>query len=221
MSDDSFIREVNEELRQDRARQIWDRYGLAALGVAAVVVAATMLYVAWDWWTTRQANASGDRFSQALTLANQGQSEQALAELSALQEDGFGAYPVLARFRAATVQADAGDHAAAIASFDAVAGDNAIPQAIRDTARLRAGYLLVDHGSYEDVAARVEAMISDDNALRHSAREALALAAWKDGQSDEALRLFDLIVDDARVSGNMRQRAQMMAELIRGTQEPS
>ena len=221
MSDDSFIREVNEELRQDRARQIWDRYGIAALGVAAVVITATVLYVAWDWWTTRQANASGDRFSQALNLANSGQNEQALAELSALQEDGFGAYPVLARFRTATVQADAGDHAAAIASFDAVASDNAIPQAIRDTARLRAGYLLIDHGSYDDVAARVEAMTADDNAMRHSAREALALAAWKDGQSDEALRLFDLIVGDERVSGNMRQRAQMMAELIRGTQEPS
>lgn len=221
MSDDSFIREVNEELRQDRARQIWDNYGLAALGVAIAVIIATGIYVGWDWWTTRQANDSGDRFSQALTLANEGNSEQALEQLSTLEGDGYGAYPVLARFRTATVQADAGDFPAAIASFDAVASDSSIPQPIRDTARLRAGYLLVDHGSYDDVAARVEALTSDDSAMRHSAREALGLAAWKDGQADEALRLFDLIIDDAGVSANMRQRAQLMAELIRGTQAPS
>jgi hypothetical protein len=221
MSDESFFREINQELRQDRARQIWDRYGLTAIGIGLAIVLAAGVYVTWDWWQTRQANESGDRFSQALALANEGNNEEALARLTELEADGHGAYPVLARLRAATVQADAGDFAAAIASFDAVAADNSIPQAIRDTARIRSGYLLVDHGSYEDVADRVEALTSDENAMRLSAREALALAAWRDGQSQEALRLFDLILEDQRVSGNMRQRAQMMTELIRGAQEPS
>lgn len=221
MSDESFFREINQELRQDRARHIWDRYGLMAIGIGLAIVLAAGIYVAWDWWQMRQANESGDRFSQALTLANEGRNDEALAQLSELEADGHGAYPVLARLRAATVQANAGDFAAAVASFDAVAADRTIPQSIRDAARLRSGYLLVDHGSYEDVADRVEALTSDENAMRHSAREALALAAWRDGQSSEALRLFELIIDDQRVSGNMRQRAQMMTELIRGTQEPS
>ena len=34
MSDDSFIREVNEELRQDQAKALWDRYGPAFIGLA-------------------------------------------------------------------------------------------------------------------------------------------------------------------------------------------
>jgi len=221
MSDESFFREINQELRQDRARHIWDRYGLTAIGIGLAIVLAAGMYVAWDWWQTHQANESGDRFSQALTLANEGNSEEALARLSELEADGHGAYPVLARLRAATVQANAGDFADAIASFDAVAADSSIPQSIRDAARLRSGYLLVDHGSYDDVASRVEALTSDDNSMRHSAREALALAAWGDGQSTEALRLFDLILEDERVSASMRQRAQLMSELIRGTQEPS
>ncbi|MHB2265459.1 tetratricopeptide repeat protein [Aliihoeflea sp. PC F10.4] len=221
MSDESFFREINQELRQDRARHIWDRYGLTAIGIGLAIVLAAGIYVTWDWWQTRQANESGDRFSQALTLANEGNSEEALTRLSELEADGHGAYPVLARLRAATVQANAGDFDDAVASFDAVAADSSIPQSIRDAARLRSGYLLVDHGSYDDVASRVEALTSDDNSMRHSAREALALAAWGDGQSAEALRLFDLILEDERVSANMRQRAQLMSELIRGTQEPS
>ena len=51
--------------------------------------------------------------------------------------------------------------------------------------------------------------------------EALALAAWKDGQADEALRLFELIIGDGDSPGSMRQRAQMMIELIRGSQAPA
>jgi hypothetical protein len=218
MSDDSFIREVNEELRQDKARALWDRYGMLAIGAAIAILLATGAYVAWEYWTTTRANQSGDAFSQALNLAEQGESEAALAALQELEEEGYGAYPVLARLRSATVAARAGDAQGAVAAFDAVANDGSVPQPIRDVARLRAGYLLVDHGSYEDVAARVEGMTADENAMRHSAREALGLAAWKDGQGEEAMRLFQLILDDAAAPPALRQRARLMTELIRGSQ---
>ena len=49
MSDDSFIREVNEEIRQDRAKALWDRYGPAAIVVAVLVVLATAAWVGFDF----------------------------------------------------------------------------------------------------------------------------------------------------------------------------
>ena len=217
MSDDSFIREVNEELRQDQAKALWAQYGPLFIGIAIVAVLATAAWVGWDYWTRSQANASGDRFSQALTLAGQGRTDEALAQLETLEADGYGAYPVLARLRTATLQAAQGDTAAAVASFDLVAGDRAVPASIRDMARLRAAYILVDHGSYADVSARVEALTADTNALRHSAREALGLSAWKEGRASDALSLFEQIASDAEAPRNARERATLMAELIRGT----
>ena len=38
MSDDTFIREVNEEIRQDQAKALWDSFGPAILGLALLVV---------------------------------------------------------------------------------------------------------------------------------------------------------------------------------------
>jgi hypothetical protein len=221
MSDDSFIREVNEELRQDQAKALWDRYGMYALGIALVVVLATAAYVAYDYWERGRANASGDAFSQALTLANQGKTDEALAAMEALEKDGYGAYPLLARMRAATVLIDKGDFAGAVAAFDAVADDNSIPDAIRDMARLRAGYVLVDHGTYADVSRHVEVLANDTNPLRNSAREALGLAAWKEGRMDDALKLFQQISADPQAPRNTRQRAAMMAELIHSSGDAS
>ena len=217
MSDDSFIREVNEELRQDQARALWDRYGTYVIIVAAVVVLATGAWVAWEYWTERRANASGDAFSQALTLADQGKTDEALAELARLQEEGYGSYPVLARMRSATVLSARGDAEAAVAAFDGVAAENSVPEPIRDMARLRAGLILVDHGSYADVSARVEGLAADTNPLRHSAREALGLAAWKEGRPTDALVFFEQIVDDQEAPRNTRERATLMSELIRGS----
>ncbi|TIN50324.1 MAG: hypothetical protein E5X95_08075, partial [Mesorhizobium sp.] len=110
-----------------------------------------------------------------------------------------------------------GDVDAAVKDFDAVAADSAIPAGIRDMARLRAALLLVDHGSFADVSSRVEALTADTNPLRSSAREALGLAAWKEGKSADALKLFDQIASDDGAPRNARQRAQLMSELIRGS----
>lgn len=217
MSDDTFIREVNEEIRREQAQALWDRFGPAVLGIAILIVLATAAVVGYRYWDETRANRSGDAFSAALKLANDGKSDEAIAALDQLEKDGYGAYPLLARMRAATVKADKGDFDGAVKDFDAVAADNAIPAGIRDIARLRAALVLVDHGSFADVSSRVEALTADTNPLRHSAREALGLAAWKDGKSADALKLFDQISSDDAAPRNVRQRAQLMSELIRGS----
>jgi hypothetical protein len=217
MSDDSFIREVNEELRQDQMKALGRRYGPIAIAVAALAVLGTAGYVAYDHWTTSRANTSGDAFARALELAGEGNSEEALVTLSELESSGYGAYPMLARLRAATTLADSGDAAGAIERFDQVANDRSAPAAIRDIARLRAALLLVDHGTYADVAARVEALTAEGNPMRHTAREALALSAWKEGNRENALALFGQILDDTQAPAGARQRAEMMSDLIAGS----
>ena len=42
MSDTQFIREIDEDLRRDRLLKLWERYGIYAIGVAFLVVAATI-----------------------------------------------------------------------------------------------------------------------------------------------------------------------------------
>ncbi len=217
MSDDSFIREVNDEIRREKAQVLWDRFGPALLGLAILVVLGTAVFVGYRYWDESRANRSGDAFSEALKLANDGKNDEALTALEQLEKDGYGAYPLLARMRAATVKADKGDFAAAVADFDGVAADTAIPQGIRDMARLRAALVLVDNGSLADVSSRVEALTSDNNTLRHTAREALGLAAWKAGKAQDALKLFDQIAADDGAPRNARQRATLMSELIRGS----
>ncbi|MGH6760401.1 MAG: tetratricopeptide repeat protein [Phyllobacterium sp.] len=217
MSDDGFFREVNEELRSDRVKEFWDRFGALIIGGAIALVLGTAGFVFYEYWNERKASQSGDQFLAALTLARDGKSDEALAALETLEKEGHGAYPVLARMRAATLLVQKGDVQGGIAAFDEVSKDNAVPQSIRDIARLRAALLLVDHGSYDDVAARAEILSADGNPMRHIAREAMGLAAWKAGRSEDATKLFQQIADDAASPANARQRANTMLDLIRSS----
>ena len=214
MSDDGFFREVEEELRSEKLKSFWDRFGLYIIGVAVLIILATAGYRGWDWYSDRQASASGDRFLEALNQANDGNADAALSALEALEADGFGQYPVLARMRAATVQENQGNLEAAVAAFDEIAADRSVPAGLRDVAAVRAAYIMVDLGSYQDVANRAEPLTGPQNAMRNSAREALGLAAWKEGRMADARRLFDEILADQFAPAGVSGRAQLMLELI-------
>jgi len=214
MSNDGFIREVDEELRGEKLKDFWTRYGLLIVGGAIAIAMATAAWVGWQAYTTSLANASGDRYLEALNLANDGNSEDALAKLAELETDGYGQYAVLARMRAASERHHAGNTEQAIADFDAVAADTSVPITLREAARIRAAYLLVDAGTYQDVAQRAEPLTSAENAFRHSAREVLALAAWKDGRADDALLLIDELLSDVQAPGGVAQRATIIRDLI-------
>ncbi|PYE90543.1 tetratricopeptide repeat protein [Phyllobacterium leguminum] len=217
MADDSFFREVNEEIRSDRAKAVWRRFGPLLIGAAVAIVVGTAGMVVYRHWSASQASTSGDKYLSALDLADQGKNDEALAALSALEKDGYGEYPVLARMRAATLIFQKGDSAGAVAAFDKIAADNSVPPAIQDIARLRAAFILVDTGSYDDVAKRVEPITADGDPMRFSAREVLGLAAWKAGRTDDALRLFQQLADDSGAPADISQRANVMLDLIHGT----
>lgn len=217
MSDDSFIREVDEELRQDQAKALWKRFGPYLIGAAVAVVVATAGWRFYEYTVESRASASGDRFLAALELIREGKTDEAQQALQSLEQDSYGSYPVLARMREATLKAEAGDVAGAVVAFDAVAADGSVPTVVRDMARLRAGLLLIDNGSYDDVAERVEVLASDTNSLRFSAREALGLAAWKAGDAANAKTLFEQIAGDTAAPRALAQRARTMLDLIRSS----
>lgn len=213
-NDDSFIREVNEELRSDQFKTAWQRYGRYVIALAVLIVVGTAGERIWTYWQESQASASGDRFLVAIDLAKANKAEEALAGLESLEKDGFSAYPVLARMRAASLKAEKGDSAGAVADYQAIAADSAIPSSLQDVAHLRAGWLLADTAKYEQVSAEVEGLTATTNPLRHSAREVLGIAAYQNGDFKRAKEWFTAIANDNQTPANVGRRAQMLLDVI-------
>ena len=99
MSNETIFREVDEELRGDRMRAIWRRFGPYIIGAAVAVVLIVAANEGWSWWQNSTAARSSDQFYAALELAERGDSESALTALNEVVAEGSGGYPTLARFR--------------------------------------------------------------------------------------------------------------------------
>ena len=212
MSDTQFIREIDEELRRERLLKLWERYGVYAIAAAFLVVAATAGWRGWEWYQTREGVKAGSRFEAALVLADAGKRAEAEQEFAALAKEATWGYRLLARMRLAA-ETGARDAAAGAAAYDAIAADGSIDATIRDVARLRAAFLLLDTAQVAEIAARVEPLMAPASSFRFSARETLALARYKAGERDAARAMFAELAVDPETPPALRNRAEVMQAL--------
>ena len=208
-----IFQEVNEEVRREQLKKLWQRYGNYIVAACIVVVLAVGGWRGYEWWQSKRADESGAAFEQAVTLAASGKHEEAEAAFAKLATDGTAGYRVLARLREAA-QIAKSDPKAAVKAYDEIAGDGSVDQVMRDFATLRAGYLLVDTSSYNDLKAMLEPLTGANRTFRHSARELLALSAWKAGDTAATRQWTDVILTDPQSPPGTRSRAEVLSELI-------
>lgn len=216
MAEDTFIREVDEQMRQDRANELWSKYGKIIIALAVLIVAATAGIKAWQTYNQNKSAGFGDRFLEAVSLSDQGKPEEAISALKAISNEGSGQYPALAKIRIASEIAQKGDKKAAIAAFDDISKDTKFNDVLRDVATLRAGLLAVDVESYQEVANRLEQLAAPGTPFRHSAREALGISALKAGEDQKAYKWFESIQDDQNAAAGARGRAATMLNFLAG-----
>jgi hypothetical protein len=212
MSDSQFIREIDEDLRRDQLLKLWERYGVYAIAAAFLVVAATAGWRGWEWYQTREGVKAGSRFEAALVLADAGKHAEAEQEFAAIAKDANWGYRLLSRMRLAA-ETGARDAAAGAVAYDAIAADGSIDAAIRDVARLRAAFLLLDTAQAVEIASRVEPLMVPTSPFRFSARETLALARYKAGEQEAARAMFAELAVDPETPPALRNRAEVMQAL--------
>jgi hypothetical protein len=213
-----IFREVDEEVRRERLKQLWDRYGTLIIALAILIVAAVGGWRAYQWWEAKKAAEAGAAFETAAILAEQGKHEEAEAAFGKLAADGTATYRMLAKFREATEAAHR-DPKAAVTIYDQLAADQGVGRVLQDLATLRAAMLLVDSAPYDDLRQRLEPLTAADRTFRHSARATLALAAWR-ASDIAAMRLWsDMILADRETPANTRGRIEMLLALTEGNQK--
>ena len=214
MSNETLFSEVDEELRRDRLRALWRRFGPWIIAAAVAVVLAVAINEGWSWWQNSNAARSSDEFYAALEMAGKGDVAGAEAALNAIETSSTGSYPLLAKFRQASLLASQGKDAEAVAAYDALANADTLPR-IRELALILAANVLVDGGDVGAVEQRVSGLVTPDNALRNAAREAIGLTQYKSGDMNAALQTFQDIAADERVNRDLQSRMQVyVATLI-------
>ena len=180
-----------------------------AAAVAVVVLVAGIK--GWQYWQLSQSEKAARVYAEAVTKLEQGKTADADAAFAAIDHTG---YAKLGNLRRAAALASQGKTDEAVALYDALANDQRSEQSIRDLARLRAGYALVDKLAPAELISRLGSFDNEQSPWRGLAREIFALSAYRTGDYVMADRYLNAIIADQGVAPQLRSRAQALLEVL-------
>src|SRR5712671_6717568 len=207
-----IFQEVDEEVRREQLKKLWDRYGTYFIALAVLVVVAVAAWRGYDYWQSKKAAEFGAQFNAAAILSEQGKHDEAEKAFGRIATEGSSGYRVLARMREAAELAER-DPKAAVAAYDDLAASSATGQPLQDLAALRAGMILVDNAPLAEMTRRLEPIAAAGAPFRHSARELLAFASWKAGDTAGMRKWTTLIRGDQETPPGLRQRVEVLMSL--------
>jgi hypothetical protein len=207
-----IFHEVDEEVRREQLKKLWERYGGLFIAALVLLVAGVGGWRGYEWWEAKKAAEAGAAFEAAAQLGEQGKHEEAEAAFAKVAAEGTASYRMLAKLREAAELARR-DPKAAVAAYDAIAGDRNVDQMQRDFAAVRAGFILVDTAAYDELRQRLEPATAADRAFRHSARALLAFSAWRNSDLTTTRRWSDMVLADPETPVSTRGQIEMLMAL--------
>lgn len=207
---DSFIDEVTEEVRRDRLYAAMRRYGwIGILLVVGIVVGAAV-----NEWQKSRAEAEARAFGDALMAAMSAETPSARAEaLVAVPADG-PERAALQGFLAAASSLEAGDVAAALADWDAIAANGELPVSYRHLALIKRVIAAGAEMPASERGAALETLAVPGAPYRMLALEQQALDLVAAGEGEAAIERLRALLQEPGVTSGLRRRAtQLMVAL--------
>lgn len=215
-TEDSFIREVDEELRRDQLLRFWRTYGRWLIGAVILGLAALG---GWLFWKDQQAKAAAiesEQLDEAVRMATAGNDAGASKALALLKTSPRDGYRATAMMTDAAVLLQKGKLDEAAKAYGAIAKDESLPQPWRDLAVIRQTAVQYDRVAPDEVIARLSPLAVKGNPWFGSAGEMVAIAYLKKNRIQDAAKMFDDIAADKGVPETIRGRAANMAASLSG-----
>ena len=211
---DSVIREIDEELKQERYEKLWKKYGGYVIGAALALVIGVAGFKGWQHWDIQTRTEQSTRYVAAAELIQAKDIQGARDAFAALAEDAGSGYAMLARFQQAGLLVREGAKEEAVAAYRDLADDESLDAAHRDLARVIEGLIAVEGENLDGIEGRLGTLLQGTNPWRHLAKEILAIAAHRRGDATSALAMYKELSEDADAPSGVRARATEMLAVL-------
>ena len=208
---ESFVREVDENLRRDQLRDMAKTHGKWIVVAIILFLAAVGGYLFWKDRQSQKAMEQSEAMSAAIDKATAGDVKGASAALTPLTESSNEVVGASSKLAKAALALRQNDRKTAIDLYKQIAADDGLPQAYRDVATVRGTMTEYDQLKPDDVIARLAPLAQPGKPFFGSAGEMVALAMLSKGDRNGAGQMFAKIAADRQVPESIRSRAVQFA----------
>ncbi len=216
--EDAFIREIDEELKNEKLKKIWDKYGLFIIIFVVLAVSAAVSFETFKAWNEKRNQEFSDTYAYALNLQNQGRYAEAMEVLDKLQKSKKAVYSDIAEIQMANIMMEQNKVEEAIAILENVVKDKDFNPQMKQIAIIKLASYKLDYAPSEEIQSMLAPLVRENGVWTNIAKEMLAMLAVRDGDLDRAKTLYQEISVAANTPETLKARAQDMLNVIEETQ---
>ncbi|HEX8468765.1 MAG TPA: tetratricopeptide repeat protein [Allosphingosinicella sp.] len=211
VDNESFYREVDEELRRDQMKTYWERFGKLVIAGVVLLLALIGGYI---WWQNQKEVKAGERSAtlvEAFEEVASGRKKAAVPKLDDLVKSGSDGHRAAALLTKADLAIEGKDLKGAAAVYKQIADDEGLARPYRDLALVRMTAVELDTLPPQAVIDRLKGLAVPGNAWFGSAGEMVALSYLKLNRPQQAAGIFAAMAKDKKLPDTLRSRATQMA----------
>lgn len=213
--EDAFIQEVNEELKNDRMKDIWEKYGLYIVIFVVVVLTATVSFESLRNWHTKKHQNISDRYAIAMAMQNQGKFEQSIKALESIAQDGSSnLYGDIAQIQIANILFEQNKPEQAVQTLERFLNDSGENQQLHDMATIKLASYKLDKAPVAEIEGLLNPLVEANGNWTSIAQEMLAMLAIREKDLAKSRELYAQIVNNPTTPDGLKSRAQDMLLIL-------
>lgn len=212
---DAFLREVDEDLKNESLKKLWDKYGMLITALVVVVLTMAVSYESLKTWYIRRAENWADAYAVALSLHSQGRYEDSMDALNMIIDNKYGAFADLAKMQQVDVLLDSQKENEALALLEEIIANKKFNVQLRDAAIVKLASYRQDTFSLDEMRNLLRPILDNpQNAWYASAEDMVALTMIRDGDVDGAKHVYEKLLNNHDVSDDLKSRIKDILSVL-------
>lgn len=208
----AFFEEVDEEVRNERFKELVNKYGGYILAVLIVALSFAVGYEKIAQWKISKSEQKNVQYVQALTPAPDYESNIAALENIVATEKGL--YRDMAYLQIASLLLENGQQEKGLEVLQNIYQDNTVLDKVREIAAVKLATYKVDTASYQEVEALLNPIIVKTGAWAPMAKELLAMSAIQNKDMAKAKAIYQELLANTNISDDFKSRINDMLASI-------
>ena len=208
----AFFDEVDEDVRNERFKELMNKYGAYILAFLILALSITVGYEKIALWRLHKSEQSNVQYVKALAPAEDYNNN--ISELENIVATENGLYKDIAYLQIANILLDNNEVAKALDVLGKIVNDTTISEKVREIAAVKIATYKVDTATFEEINSLLSPIVAKNGAWSLVAKELLAMSAIHNKDIEKAKSIYQELLMNGNVSADLKNRINDMLAFI-------
>lgn len=213
-NEDSFLREISEEIKEENYQKLWKKYGLYIVLFVALVLTITVSFESIKAWRRSGFEKISTQYANAFALENEAKYDESIEAFKKIAEENDGIYASLAAMQVANIYFEQQKVQEGLEELSSVINNKKTDAKVRELAVIKLISYRLDSASAEEIKSYLEPIANSNSAFNVVADEFLALMYIREKNNEEALKIYEKLASMPNAPKDVVARAQDMISVL-------